>query len=219
MNNTEQSQQRKNKKAASEVLYLDCDDSNSDSKNSSKQLSERNMPGNLEPTKKYDQAMQSQKATATSSAPSIMNITNNSSFNDLRPRKHRNRLVAPTNNHHVTDSDGGNGQTQVAIQIQQNYHQSRHYAQARALATEARALSKNNLLKARTSKLEEEELNKKKATMPKNDPNEPKRPKTAYLLFGSKHKAEIKAANPGIRGTKTSKLLGQKWKVVSKEGK
>ena len=154
MNNTEQSQQRRNQKAASEVLYLDCDDSNSDSKNSSKQLSERNMPGNLEPTKKYDQAMQSQKATATSSAPSIMNITNNSSFNDLRPRKNRNRLVAPTNNHHVTDSrshkiaqhkvgensaqmvlddncngqmhhviqqnDGGNGQTQVAIQIQQN---------------------------------------------------------------------------------------------------
>ena len=55
--------------------------------------------------------------------------------------------------------------------------------------------------------------------MPKKDPNEPKRPLSSFILFGNKHRAEVKAANPDVSFGEIGKLIGQKWKVVSEEGK
>lgn len=60
---------------------------------------------------------------------------------------------------------------------------------------------------------------KKAPKMPKKDPNEPKRPLSSFMIFGNKHRAEIKATNPNVSFGEVGKLLGQKWKAISEEEK
>ena len=81
--------------------------------------------------------------------------------------------------------------------------------------------NKSNKTKKGSSKTKaaKKTKDKKAPKMPKKDPNEPKRPMSSFLLFGNKHRAEVKAANPDVSFGEIGKLIGQKWKVVSEEGK
>jgi hypothetical protein len=51
------------------------------------------------------------------------------------------------------------------------------------------------------------------------DPNAPKRPNTAYILFSNEIRAETKAANPHANQKEIVTLIGQKWKALSREDK
>ena len=51
------------------------------------------------------------------------------------------------------------------------------------------------------------------------DPNAPKRPNTAYILFSNEIRAETKAANPQANQKEIVTLIGQKWKALSREDK
>jgi len=51
------------------------------------------------------------------------------------------------------------------------------------------------------------------------DPNAPKRPNTAYILFSNEIRAETKAANPNANQKEIVTLIGQKWKALSREDK
>src|SRR5581483_10261974 len=51
------------------------------------------------------------------------------------------------------------------------------------------------------------------------DPNAPKRPNTAYILFSNEIRAETKAANPNSNQKEIVTLIGQKWKALSREDK
>ncbi|KAI9032465.1 high mobility group box domain-containing protein [Hyaloraphidium curvatum] len=53
---------------------------------------------------------------------------------------------------------------------------------------------------------------KKKAD---KDPNAPKKPASAYMLFSSAKRAEVKAENPDAGFGEIGKLLGAAWKDVS----
>lgn len=59
----------------------------------------------------------------------------------------------------------------------------------------------------------------KKYSKTKKDPDAPKRPKSAFILFCDDHREKIKSAeNPSSIG-ELSKLLGEKWKLLSDEEK
>ncbi|XP_069505468.1 hepatoma-derived growth factor-related protein 2 isoform X4 [Ambystoma mexicanum] len=45
----------------------------------------------------------------------------------------------------------------------------------------------------------------------KKDPNAPRKPPTAFFLFASKNRAEVREQFPGINFSEISKMLGQKW--------
>lgn len=49
-------------------------------------------------------------------------------------------------------------------------------------------------------------------TKKKKDPNAPKRPMTAFLYFSQEKRAEVKEANPEMKGTEFSVELGRMWK-------
>ncbi|CAG8460702.1 11657_t:CDS:2 [Acaulospora colombiana] len=51
------------------------------------------------------------------------------------------------------------------------------------------------------------------------DPNAPKRPNTAYILFSNEIRAETKADNPHANQKEIVTLIGQKWKALSREQK
>jgi len=51
------------------------------------------------------------------------------------------------------------------------------------------------------------------------DPNAPKRPNTAYILFSNEIRADTKAANPHANQKEIVTLIGQKWKALSREEK
>ncbi|CAB4377217.1 unnamed protein product [Rhizophagus irregularis] len=51
------------------------------------------------------------------------------------------------------------------------------------------------------------------------DPNAPKRPNTAYILFSNEIRADTKAANPQANQKEIVTLIGQKWKALSREEK
>ncbi|CAG8537783.1 16688_t:CDS:2, partial [Cetraspora pellucida] len=51
------------------------------------------------------------------------------------------------------------------------------------------------------------------------DPNAPKRPNTAYILFSNEIRAETKADNPNANQKEIVTLIGQKWKALSREQK
>ncbi|XP_069074076.1 hepatoma-derived growth factor-related protein 2 isoform X2 [Pleurodeles waltl] len=45
----------------------------------------------------------------------------------------------------------------------------------------------------------------------RRDPYAPKKPPTAFFLFASKHRPQIRAESPGLTFSQISKILGQKW--------
>lgn len=51
------------------------------------------------------------------------------------------------------------------------------------------------------------------------DPNAPKRPMSAYMLWLNASREKIKADHPGISITDLSKKAGEIWKGMSKEKK
>ncbi|CAJ0757372.1 9804_t:CDS:10, partial [Entrophospora sp. SA101] len=51
------------------------------------------------------------------------------------------------------------------------------------------------------------------------DPNAPKRPNTAYILFSNEIRPETKLANPKANQKEIVTLIGQKWKALSREQK
>lgn len=66
-----------------------------------------------------------------------------------------------------------------------------------------------------------EKLGKQKQTVESKlkDENAPKRPMSAYMFFSAKKRPEIKHAQPDLKMTEISKVLGQRWKEVSPESK
>jgi len=51
------------------------------------------------------------------------------------------------------------------------------------------------------------------------DENAPKRPKSGYLFFAEKKRPEIKEAQPDLKMTEVSKVIGELWKEVTPESK
>ncbi|GAA5862053.1 hypothetical protein JCM3774_006153 [Rhodotorula dairenensis] len=50
------------------------------------------------------------------------------------------------------------------------------------------------------------------AAKPKKDPNAPKRPLSAYMLFSQDKRAEVKEEKPDVSFGEIGKILGAKWK-------
>ncbi|CAG8542715.1 3536_t:CDS:2 [Diversispora eburnea] len=60
----------------------------------------------------------------------------------------------------------------------------------------------------------------RKFKKPQNkDPNAPKRPNTAYILFSNEIRAETKVDNPHANQKEIVTLIGKKWKALSREQK
>lgn len=53
----------------------------------------------------------------------------------------------------------------------------------------------------------------------KKDPSAPKRPMSAFLYFSQDKRRQIKDANPTIRNTEVSRILGELWRNASEEEK
>jgi len=53
----------------------------------------------------------------------------------------------------------------------------------------------------------------------KRDPNAPKKPISAYLLFCQVERAAIKLKHPGIKGSELTKKVGEAWTTLSDEAK
>jgi len=47
----------------------------------------------------------------------------------------------------------------------------------------------------------------------------PKKPVNAYIIFSNEHRANVIAANPGIKTNKVMEEIGKKWSSLSKEEK
>jgi len=55
---------------------------------------------------------------------------------------------------------------------------------------------------------------KVKSRKTKKDPNAPKRPMTAYILFSNAKREEVKAAHPGIKFIDIPKRISEMWKAI-----
>lgn len=51
------------------------------------------------------------------------------------------------------------------------------------------------------------------------DPNAPKRSLSAYMFFANENRDIVRSENPGISFGGVGKLLGEKWKALTPEGK
>jgi cell division septum initiation protein DivIVA len=71
-------------------------------------------------------------------------------------------------------------------------------------------------LEARLAAPKEAKPKKKKAKNPE-DPDAPKRPASAYILFSNAKRAEIVKANPGAKLPEVAKILGGMWKALTPE--
>ncbi|ODV74321.1 non-histone chromosomal protein 6 [Cyberlindnera jadinii NRRL Y-1542] len=60
---------------------------------------------------------------------------------------------------------------------------------------------------------------KLKTSRKKKDPNAPKRSLSAYMFFANENRDIVRAENPGISFGGVGKLLGEKWKALTPEGK
>ena len=49
------------------------------------------------------------------------------------------------------------------------------------------------------------------------DPNAPRRPTTAYLLFCQQNRDKLRSANPGMSFLDITKELGQQWTQLDEE--
>ena len=60
---------------------------------------------------------------------------------------------------------------------------------------------------------------KKKVKKKDKDPNEPKRPTTAFFFFTADIRQEVKEANPDLKVSDLAKIHGEKWRNLSDEGR
>ena len=58
-----------------------------------------------------------------------------------------------------------------------------------------------------------------KKTQSKKDPNAPKAPMNAYLLFAEAHRAKVRATMPGATAAEVAKRLAEQWRQMSAEEK
>ena len=61
--------------------------------------------------------------------------------------------------------------------------------------------------------------NDKKGKKKKKDPNAPKRPRSAYILYCQENRSAVKTANPDFKPSELMSKLGEMWKNLSKEDK
>lgn len=59
----------------------------------------------------------------------------------------------------------------------------------------------------------------KAAPKKKKDPNAPKRPMTAYMFFATEGRETVRKENPDAKFGEVGKLIGEKWRALSEEGK
>ncbi|KAG0283358.1 Non-histone chromosomal protein 6 [Linnemannia gamsii] len=64
-----------------------------------------------------------------------------------------------------------------------------------------------------------EEVKQKKKKRAKKDPNAPKNPLSAYLLFCNDHRDDVKAKNPDASFGAIGRLLGDMWRGYSESQK
>jgi hypothetical protein len=67
--------------------------------------------------------------------------------------------------------------------------------------------------------LQEKYLDKQIKLKAKKDPNRPKKPRSSYLFFSEKYRADNKASLEGVSITEVSKLIGNTWQSLSPEVK
>ncbi|KAK9669639.1 hypothetical protein RND81_13G145600 [Saponaria officinalis] len=79
--------------------------------------------------------------------------------------------------------------------------------------------SKGSSSSKKPSKDGDDDGSKKKKPKRKKDPNAPKKPNTAFILFSNAERENIKKEKPGIIFTEVGKLLGEKWRNLSAEEK
>jgi hypothetical protein len=53
----------------------------------------------------------------------------------------------------------------------------------------------------------------------KKDPSAPKRPMSAFLYFSQGRRSKLKDANPTLKNTEVSRLLGELWRKASEDDK
>ena len=53
----------------------------------------------------------------------------------------------------------------------------------------------------------------------KKDPNQPKRGKTAFMIFSIETRAKLVKSNPGLAFGEYGKLVGAEWKKISESDK
>ena len=58
-----------------------------------------------------------------------------------------------------------------------------------------------------------------KLTKPKTDPNQPKKPLNAYVLFCQEKRSETKKENPELSATEITKILAEKWQKQKNRSK
>jgi len=70
--------------------------------------------------------------------------------------------------------------------------------------------------KKATKKIDKE---KKERTRRKKDPNAPKRARSAYIIYCTKHRAAMKEENPDAKPSEIMAKLGEQWKTLSDDEK
>lgn len=60
---------------------------------------------------------------------------------------------------------------------------------------------------------------KTKKPKAEKDPNAPKKPLTAFMLYTNKRRPEVMKQNPGLKITEISTIIGKEWKELTKEEK
>lgn len=73
--------------------------------------------------------------------------------------------------------------------------------------------------KAKKPAAEETRKRKRAGGKAAKDPNEPKRPTTAFFFFAQDQRGKIKEENPDMKITEISKELGRLWKELSDKQK
>eukprot|EP00699_Malawimonas_sp_californiana_P001385 EC715450.1.p1 GENE.EC715450.1~~EC715450.1.p1 ORF type:complete len:160 (+),score=48.31 EC715450.1:14-493(+) len=73
--------------------------------------------------------------------------------------------------------------------------------------------------KGKATKASTKAASKTKAKRAKKDPDAPKKPQTAFILFSNAHRDEVKSKNPSASFGETGKLLGEAWADASAEEK
>jgi len=56
----------------------------------------------------------------------------------------------------------------------------------------------------------------KRTEKKKKDPNAPKRGLSAYMFFANEQRENVREENPGISFGQVGKVLGERWKALSK---
>ncbi|CAB4256639.1 similar to Saccharomyces cerevisiae YBR089C-A NHP6B High- mobility group (HMG) protein that binds to and remodels nucleosomes [Maudiozyma barnettii] len=60
---------------------------------------------------------------------------------------------------------------------------------------------------------------KKRTTRKKKDPNAPKRALSAYMFFANENRDIVRSENPDVTFGQIGRLLGERWKALTPEGK